>query len=243
MFAKYIAGKAGIMALIALLTVLGSSYAQPGASQQGWPINHPSSSGSFPWNSPGYQGYNEPSYALQPIYGAAPMAQPEKYEVYVNALAMENTVDPNAVTLVAHVPENAQVWVEDDATTSRGALRTYQSPPLTPGKSYSYTVRVAWMENGKVVSQTRHVPVKAGDVECVYLDQRRLQDSGGKECCTGERIQAQPGGPEAGWGAAILCRPKRRAARRHGYVGQDHGKESAGIPVLQGVRGARPEQP
>ena len=93
MFARYLAGKAGTVALIALLTVLGPSYAQPGASQQGWPINHPSSSGSFPWNSPGYQGYNEPSYALQPIYGAAPMAQPEKYEVYVNALAMENT-DP-----------------------------------------------------------------------------------------------------------------------------------------------------
>jgi uncharacterized protein (TIGR03000 family) len=169
MFAKYIAGKAGIMALIALLSVLGPSYAQPGASQQGWPLTHPSGSSSFPWNSPGFQGYSEPSYALQPIYGAAPMAQPEKYEVYVNAMAMENTVDPNAVTLVAHVPDNAQVWVEDDATTSRGALRTYQSPPLTPGKSYFYTVRVAWVENGKVVSQSRHVPVKAGDVECVYL--------------------------------------------------------------------------
>ena len=181
MFAKYIAGKAGIMALIALLTVLGSSYAQPGASQQGWPINHPSSSSSFPWNSPGYQGYNEPSYALQPIYGATPMAQPEKYEVYVNAMPMENTVDPNAVTLVAHVPENAQVWVEDRATTSRGGLRTYQSPPLTPGKSYSYTVRVAWVENGKVVSQTRHVAVKAGDVQCVYLIQAGSKLHGEKD--------------------------------------------------------------
>jgi uncharacterized protein (TIGR03000 family) len=180
MFAKYIADEAGIMAVIALLTVLGSSYAQPGASQQGWPLTHPSGSSSFPWNSPGYQGYNEPSYALQPIYGAAPMAQQEKYEVYVNALAMENTVDPNAVTLVAHVPENAQVWVEDEATTSRGVLRTYQSPPLTPGKSYSYTVRVAWVENGKVVSQTRHVPVKAGDVECVYLVKGGSKIQGGK---------------------------------------------------------------
>jgi hypothetical protein len=91
MFAKYLAGKAGTVALIALLAVLGPSYAQPGASQQGWPINHPSSSSSFPWNSPGYQGYNEPGYAVRPIYVAAPMAQPEKYEVYVNALAMEAT--------------------------------------------------------------------------------------------------------------------------------------------------------
>lgn len=158
-----------VLASMALLVVLGPSYAQPGASQQGWPLTHPSGSSSFPWNSPGYQGYYEPNYALQPIYGAAPMAQPEKYEVYANALPMQNTVDPNAVTLVAHVPENAQVWVEDDATTSRGALRTYQSPPLTPGKSYTYTVRVAWVENGKVVSQSRHLPVKAGDVECLYL--------------------------------------------------------------------------
>src|SRR5262249_54152783 len=135
MFAKCTAGMAGILALMVLLLVLGPSYAQPSASQQGWPINHPASSASFPWNSPGYQGYNEPSYARQPIYPSAPMVQPEKYEVNVNALPMENTVDPNVVTLVAHVPDNAQVWVEDTPTASRGTLRTYQSPRLAAGKS------------------------------------------------------------------------------------------------------------
>jgi uncharacterized protein (TIGR03000 family) len=171
MFAKCITGfTAGTLALAALLTAVGPVQAQQDIGQ-GWPLNRPSGSSSFPWNSPGYRGYSEPSYTIQPIYRSAPMVQPEKYEVYVNALPMQNTVDPNAVTLVAHVPDNAQVWLDDAATTSRGTLRTYQSPPLPPGKGYSYTVRVAWVENGKLVSQTRHFPVKAGDVQCVYLIQ------------------------------------------------------------------------
>jgi uncharacterized protein (TIGR03000 family) len=181
MFAKCITSfTAGILALVALLMVVGPIQAQQDIGQ-GWPLNRPSGSSSFPWNSPGYRGYSEPSYALQPIYRSAPMAQPEKYEVYVNALAMQNTVDPNVVTLVAHVPENGQVWIEEDATSSRGTLRTYQSPALTPGKSYSYTVRVAWVENGKVVSQTRHFPIKAGDVQCVYLVQSGSQLEGEKD--------------------------------------------------------------
>ena len=179
MFAKCTAGKAGTLAVLALLLVLGPSQAQQSIGQ-GWPLNQSSGSSSFPWNSPGYRGYNEPSYAIQPSYRSAPMAQPEKYDVYVNAMAMENTVDPNVVTLVAHVPDNAQVWVENEATTARGTLRTYQSPPLTPGKSYSYTVRVAWVENGKLVSQTRHVAVKAGDVQCVYLVQTGSELQGEK---------------------------------------------------------------
>jgi len=177
MFAKRIAGfKPGTLALMALLLALGTSYAQ-----QGWPINQPSGSSSFPWNFPGYRGYNEPRYATQPIYPSAPMSQPEKYEVYITALPMENVVDPNVATLVAHVPENAQLWVEDKATSSKGMLRTFQSPPLTPAKSYSYTVRVAWMEEGKVVSQTRHVPIKAGDVQCVYLVQSGSKLEGQKD--------------------------------------------------------------
>src|SRR5260370_22844283 len=92
MYAKSIAGpKAGTLAMMGLLLVVGPSHAQ-----QGWPINNPSSSSSFPWNSPGYQGYNEPRYAATPIIPSAPMGQPQKYGLYINALPLQNTDDPNA---------------------------------------------------------------------------------------------------------------------------------------------------
>jgi uncharacterized protein (TIGR03000 family) len=99
------------------------------------------------------------------------MGQPQKYELYFNATTMKNTDDPNAVTLFAHVPDNAVIWIDDNLTTSQGTLRTFLSPPLTPSKSYTYRVRAAWVEDGKLVHQTHDFPVKAGDVQCVYLVQ------------------------------------------------------------------------
>ncbi len=177
MYAKSSAGlKAGTVAMMALLLVVGTSHAQ-----QGWPINNPTGSSSFPWNSPGYQGYRESVYATQPIIPSAPMGQPEKYGLYVNDLPMKNTQDPNAATLVAHVPDNAVIWVDDKLTTSTGTLRTFQSPSLTPGKRYTYTVRAAWVEDGKLVSQTHAFPVKAGAVQCVYLVQSGSKVHGVKE--------------------------------------------------------------
>ena len=48
------------------------------------------------------------------------------------------------------------------ATTQQGIQRTYKSPPLEPGKEYTYTVKARWMMDGKPVEQTREVNVRAG---------------------------------------------------------------------------------
>jgi uncharacterized protein (TIGR03000 family) len=109
------------------------------------------------------------------------MGQPQKYELYINATTMKNTDDPNAVTLFAHVPDNAVIWIDDNLTTSQGTLRTFLSPPLTPNKGYTYKVRVAWVEDGKLVSRTHDFPVKAGDVQCVYLVQSASKIEGEKD--------------------------------------------------------------
>jgi uncharacterized protein (TIGR03000 family) len=158
-----------ISAILATLTLLAANGVGR-AQEQGWPINHPQGSSEFPWNSEGYQGYSEPDYVPQAIDVSAPMVQPVKYETYVHSLPnMKNTQTDNAVTLVAHVPENAQVWIEGQPVGGTGKLRTYQSPPVTPGEKYMYKVRVAWVEAGKVVSEKQEFPVKAGDVHAVFL--------------------------------------------------------------------------
>jgi uncharacterized protein (TIGR03000 family) len=179
----------GILVGLTLLFAIGPGQAQ----EQGWPINHPTGSSSFPWNSPGYRGYNEPVYATQQIVPTAAATNPQKYESYVNALPMmKNTQEPNAVTLVAHVPENAEVWIGDSRTTSGGTLRTFKSPPLSPRVPYSYTVRVAWVEDGKLVSETHDFPVKAGDVHCVYLVQAGSKVDGTKEVVKGNLAKLSP---------------------------------------------------
>ena len=64
--------------------------------------------------------------------------------------------------LTLRVPADAAVYVNDLPTTSTGAVRTYTSPPLLPGLTYTYTVRARWLENGRFVTQTRDVVISAG---------------------------------------------------------------------------------
>jgi uncharacterized protein (TIGR03000 family) len=69
--------------------------------------------------------------------------------------------EPAQFTL--RVPPGAQVWFGGAATTSTGATRVFDSPPLPPGRSYRYQVRVRWQEGGRPVERTRLVTFRAGD--------------------------------------------------------------------------------
>ncbi len=60
------------------------------------------------------------------------------------------------------VPAGARVTFDGTPTSSTGAVREFQSPPLTPGRRYSYEVRATWTENGKEVTQTQQVEVASG---------------------------------------------------------------------------------
>jgi uncharacterized protein (TIGR03000 family) len=61
------------------------------------------------------------------------------------------------------VPDGAQVWFADQRTKQPGLWRRYVSPPLAPGKEYTYTVRVVWMKSGREVVEIRDIAVGAGD--------------------------------------------------------------------------------
>jgi uncharacterized protein (TIGR03000 family) len=125
---------------------------------------------SFPWQAQGYRGYNEAPAAIQLINPSAAPVAPERYQLYANALPMKTPEAAERITLVAHVPEHAKVWLGGGETTSTGTLRTYVTPPL-PAGSYTYDVRVDWVEAGKKVTQTQTIPVQPGGMYCVYLVQ------------------------------------------------------------------------
>jgi uncharacterized protein (TIGR03000 family) len=75
----------------------------------------------------------------------------------------DQAVDTNTVTLRMHVPTEARVWIEDVATTTGGADRSFVSPPLTPGRDYVYHIRAQWEENGRTMERKREFTVHAGD--------------------------------------------------------------------------------
>ena len=154
------------------------------------------------------------------------MGKPQKYEVYTNALPMMNDIqDPSTFTLVAHVPENAQVWFADKTTTSKGTLRTFTAAKLAAGYKYSYTVRVAWVEDGKLVSQTQNLAFKAGDVQCVYLIQ-----AGSKVEGATDSIQAS---------LSKLSAEDRKSAEQQGFCAVQNGVKlgAMGTPAKVIVNG------
>jgi uncharacterized protein (TIGR03000 family) len=87
--------------------------------------------------------------------------------LHVTVLPQKNEEDPNAVFMVAHLPEDARVWFQGQPTKQTGMLRQFLSPQLTPGQNYRYTVRVQWPEDGQWVSQVHSFPVRAGDIHCI----------------------------------------------------------------------------
>jgi uncharacterized protein (TIGR03000 family) len=61
------------------------------------------------------------------------------------------------------VPDpNARVSFDDTQTRQTGTERVFNTPALDPDKSYTYTVRATWMENGQEVTRKKDIRVQAG---------------------------------------------------------------------------------
>jgi uncharacterized protein (TIGR03000 family) len=60
------------------------------------------------------------------------------------------------------VPADAEVWVEGQKTTETGAVRLFESPPVTPGHKYLYRIRARWTDNGHPADEVRDITVFPG---------------------------------------------------------------------------------
>jgi uncharacterized protein (TIGR03000 family) len=78
----------------------------------------------------------------------------------------------NLARICVAVPAAARVWIDGQETAQAGAERNFESPPLVPGKEYTYNVTARWMgPDGKEVSLTRQVDVQANAKVNVDLTQ------------------------------------------------------------------------
>jgi uncharacterized protein (TIGR03000 family) len=74
------------------------------------------------------------------------------------------------VLLRVTVPDaGARVWIDDHPTQQGGLERLYISPPLPPGRSYSYEVRAAWMQDGRPITQKKHITFRPGETVAVHF--------------------------------------------------------------------------
>jgi uncharacterized protein (TIGR03000 family) len=77
--------------------------------------------------------------------------------------------DVNAAMLVVTLPEDAQLTIGDEETTSTSTQRVFVSPTLEAGKQYEYTLKAKVLRDGKIQTATRKVTVRPGEVSNVEL--------------------------------------------------------------------------
>lgn len=146
-----------------LATAVGAGWPPPGVP-----------SGTMPWEVGKYAGYphgkaRRPATPPPPPHAVATATRPPAaYTMQVTVLPHKHEYENrDGALVVAHVPEDAQVYIDGEPTKQRGMLRQYLTPNLDPAKHYALTVRVVWPEGGEWVSQMNRFEVRAGGVHCV----------------------------------------------------------------------------
>lgn len=126
----------------------------------------------------GYYGYpsygtyfNSTDYYLPPYGpGVVTEAVPPTTESYYPPAESAPTTGSARVTV--QVPADATLWIDGQPTRQTGAVREFVSPDtLQPGRTYSYTLRAQWVENGQTVTRERTVEFQAGNSVIVNLTQ------------------------------------------------------------------------
>jgi uncharacterized protein (TIGR03000 family) len=94
-------------------------------------------------------------------YGAASHGH-AGYTGYLASAPVEGTV---AITL----PADAKLLFNGHAAVGSGETRTFRTPPLKPGESYTYQLTAVVVRDGREQTATEKVVVKAGEKTSVTL--------------------------------------------------------------------------
>jgi uncharacterized protein (TIGR03000 family) len=133
-----------------------------------------------PGYGPYYRGYGygyAPSYYDgTPAYLNYPQPAPLVPRTQIRQSYYPAAVQDFVNVTVLLPAADAQVWFENKLTTQRGMERLYESPPLAPNHSHTYTIKARWMESGKAVDQERRVNVRAGQNITVNFREKARED-------------------------------------------------------------------
>jgi uncharacterized protein (TIGR03000 family) len=85
-----------------------------------------------------------------------------------NRPPQESDAGVPAMILVS-LPTDAKLTIDDTPTRSTSGRRVFVSPPLEPGKTYHYTFKAEVMRDGRAVSVTKRIDLRAGQETRVEL--------------------------------------------------------------------------
>lgn len=103
-----------------------------------------------------------PATTLPPVTSPKP---PEKVPS-----PKKETMAPAPATIFVSLPAEAKLIVDDVVTKSTSSDRVFVSPALPRGQDFSYTLTAEVVRDGKAVSVSRKVAVRAGEETRVSLE-------------------------------------------------------------------------
>jgi uncharacterized protein (TIGR03000 family) len=74
------------------------------------------------------------------------------------------TAAANQATVIVRLPADAQLYVDDQLAPLSSATRSFVTPALELDRTYHYTLEVRAQRNGRTVTQSRRVDLRAGRV-------------------------------------------------------------------------------
>jgi uncharacterized protein (TIGR03000 family) len=72
--------------------------------------------------------------------------------------------------LTVSVPADAKIFVNGQATTSKGEVRQYVSRDLSNGMNYTYEVRAEVVRDGQKMEQVKTIDLRAGAANALAFD-------------------------------------------------------------------------
>jgi uncharacterized protein (TIGR03000 family) len=72
--------------------------------------------------------------------------------------------------LIVNLPAEAKLTVDGAATQSTSNERVFESPPLQPDKEFFYNLKATIVRDGRTLTATKRVPVRAGEISRATLD-------------------------------------------------------------------------
>jgi uncharacterized protein (TIGR03000 family) len=76
---------------------------------------------------------------------------------------------PAPATLTVRLPADARLSINQATTQAGAAVRTFETPPLKPGKEYYYTLKAELVRDGQSLTTTERVAVRSGEKKQVVL--------------------------------------------------------------------------
>ena len=94
----------------------------------------------------------------------------ERKEEKIERKPKGEVMAPAPAVLIVSLPADANLRIDGEPTTSTSARRVFVSPNLNPGRDFHYNLKAEFVRDGRTVTVSKEVAVRAGNQTQVTLE-------------------------------------------------------------------------